>query len=361
MPDNSNYEQYQELDFLNDPSFQDGVIDPEGPAAAFWQTWLSEHPAQQEAAAHARRILVGIGFKEHYPDEQRVGAALQRMLAVIDGEIQPAIDREMQPVIDGEMRPVIDEEMRPHHGRRVVHLRRWVAAAAILLLVAATAVLINLSTNHRITLATPYASTRTLHWADSSLIVLNAHSSLSYNHRDPREVWLKGEAWFKVKKTEASYRGFRVHTSGLTVEVLGTSFDIRERRGRTEVALEEGKIRLLFEGGAHTDIVMAPGERVVFDTVAHTVARMRDSFATGNFSSWKEGRLTMTDANLSQIIAYIEDNYGKKIILEDPQLGEKKIRGDLLLDDLDDILFVLSKVADIRIVQQQDTILFRRR
>jgi ferric-dicitrate binding protein FerR (iron transport regulator) len=105
---------------------------------------------------------------------------------------------------------------------------------------------------------------------------------------------------------------------------------------------------------------MSPGERVAFDTIAHTVARTRDTFTTGNFSSWKEGRLTLTDANLSQIVAYIEDNYGKKIILEDRQLGEKKIRGDLLLDNLDDILFVLSKVADIHIVQQQDTILFRR-
>jgi ferric-dicitrate binding protein FerR (iron transport regulator) len=200
---------------------------------------------------------------------------------------------------------------------------------------------------------------RTLYLPDSSKLVLNAHSSVRYagNWRpgQVREVWLDGEGYFDVRQDKAAT--FLVHTKDLTVEVLGTAFDIRNRRGKTEVVLETGRIRVQFPAGIHEDLVLAPGDRVIYDPVktelAHTVT------VPENYTSWKDKKLM--EPTVGDILDYLEDNYHKTFILEDPTLADKKIGGVILLDNLNDALFALSTVLNVNIIQQQDTIILKKR
>ena len=94
----------------------------------------------------------------------------------------------------------------------------------------------------RYTVNTDYGKISRLVVPDSSVVVLNANSTIKYEKKwdknAPRELWLNGEAFFDVKHLDndhkiENYERFIVHTNNTTVEVLGTSFDIRERRGRT--------------------------------------------------------------------------------------------------------------------------------
>jgi len=331
---NGHYASYGVPEFICDPFFQDWIIDPEGESAAWWKDWIARHPEKASETTQARQLLQSMYFEEHIPSED----AAQRSLAAVRGKIT------QEPTV-----PV-------RHMRRI----GWAAAAiAGVVLCAGLGYLLTGRHNTQLSYATPYGEMRTLYLPDSSRLILNAHSSVRYTGAwqtgQAREVWLDGEAFFDVRSVAAST--FLVHTKDLTVEVLGTAFDIRGRRGKTEVVLQSGKIKVRFTAGSHADLVMAPGDRITFDPATAVLAHT--TTAPEKYTSWKDRRLT--DASIGEILQYLEDNYHKTFILENPALAEKKIGGVILLDNLDDALFALSTVLNANLIHHQDTIIIRPR
>lgn len=83
-----------------------------------------------------------------------------------------------------------------------------------------------------------------LYLPDSSVVILNAASSLSYSKSgwdERRSVKLNGEAFFAVRKGS----DFVVETSSGVVQVLGTEFNVRDRSGLLEVVCYEGLVQLI--------------------------------------------------------------------------------------------------------------------
>jgi ferric-dicitrate binding protein FerR (iron transport regulator) len=336
------YARFTLSDFIGDPFFQDWVIHPEGETAAFWAAWTKEHPEKAEMIREARMLLESLRFEEQWPKEEEV----QQSLANAREMIAAGMGKVVMLPLDGQ------------RGR----IRRFGWAAAVIAGIGIATTIGYLSKSHRPaeqSYATPYGEMHTLYLPDSSKLVLNAHSSVRYagNWRpgQAREVWLDGEGYFAVRSARAS--SFLVHTKDLTVEVLGTAFDIRNRRGKTEVVLETGKIRVLFPAGNHADLVMAPGDKIIYDPdkteLAHTVT------VPENYTSWKDKKLVEPTAG--DILHYLEDNYHKTFILEDPAIARTKIGGVILLDNLNDALFALSTVLNVTIIQRQDTIILKKR
>jgi len=326
------YADYGMPDFICDPFFQDWILHPDGESAAFWEEWVRQHPEKTNAIEEATLLLRSIQFRVEYPAEDRIQQSLLAAREKIKG-------------MDG--------------ASPVVRIRRigWAAAAAAVIGIAGY-FLIGGHSDQR-SYATPYAETHTIYLPDSSTLVLNAHSSVRYNQDwrrgQAREVWLDGEAYFDVRAMAAST--FLVHVKELTVEVLGTAFDIRSRRGKTAIVLQSGKIRVRFPAGAHDDIIMAPGDKIVYDPAKAALAHMET--VPENYTSWKDGKLT--GATAGEIIEYLEDNYHKTIILDNQTLAQRKIGGVILLDNLDDALFALSTVLNVNIIQQQDTLILKPR
>jgi transmembrane sensor len=335
------YSRFTLSDFTNDPFFQDWVIHPEGEAASFWEDWLLRHPEKTEMIREARTLLESIHFVEQFPSDEQVEQSL-------------ASARER--IAEGGGR-VVALPLDRQRGR----IRRIGWAAAVIAGIGIAGAIGYLSTSRHpveLSYATPYGEMRTLYLPDSTKLVLNAHSTVRYTNWRPgqtREVWLDGEGYFDVRPEQNSI--FRVHTKDLTVEVLGTTFDIRNRRGKTEVVLETGKIKIRFPEGSHEDLVMQPGDKIIYDPVvsqiAHTVT------VPQNYTSWKDKKLV--EPTVGDILDYLEDNYHKTFILEDPSFAGKKIGGVILLDDLNDALFALSTVLDATIIQRKDTIIFKKR
>ncbi|MEW7292674.1 FecR family protein [Aquimarina sp. 2304DJ70-9] len=90
--------------------------------------------------------------------------------------------------------------------------------------------------NEKISLALP----------DASAVVLNAKSEIVYNKRnwnDKREVVLDGEAFFKVAKGST----FDVITDAGKVSVLGTQFNVKNRKGYFEVQCFEGLVNVQYD------------------------------------------------------------------------------------------------------------------
>ena len=96
------------------------------------------------------------------------------------------------------------------------------------------------------TISTQYAERAEVILPDASEIVLNADSEVSYSKKKwdkKRNVSLKGEAFFKVAKGKR----FTVTTPEGTVAVLGTQFNVENRKGLFEVTCFEGLVSVTFQ------------------------------------------------------------------------------------------------------------------
>lgn len=346
MTDKNKYLEFSQADFLCDEFFQDWIFKKTEENDSFWQAWLKEHPEKKEMLEASGKLLESLRFREDWPEEDRVNASLEESLRLIG-------------------------EMEASGGRtpaRVVRIRRFLRVAALFVLVAGIGAFIYKYSRKesRMEIATSYGSIKNITLPDNSSIVLNANSKISYNKNwtegKPREIWLEGEAFFNVKHLDADNKiteqeRFLVHIDDMTVEVLGTSFDVRQRRGKTEVVLQSGKVKILLNDRNSSHIIMKPGQKVSIEhlTKQYTID---STVKPDEYISWIDKKLQLTNASLNQIIQYLEDNFGCKIVLQDSVLGNRRIQGIILLDNLDDALFVISNVLNVKIEKEDNMIFF---
>lgn len=352
-PDYKDYVQCTSRDLICDPLFQQWVMVPTVAGDAFWEGLVRRYPATRVPVEEAKMLLTSLSFRIDAPGDEMANSSFNKVAAQLGwmpGN-QEAIAEAPAPV-------------------RSIRRRVWWSSVAAAAVIAILLLLVNRqpgADGEKIAHETAYGSKKQVTLPDGSVVVLNAHSAIEYpsnwEQLAVREVRLTGEGYFQVTKqlvagTQAP-QAFRVKTDNLVVEVLGTSFDIRERRGITEVVLETGRIALHFNNPAHKDITMQPGDRVVYDPARQEPAR--DTANAKDFSAWKHNRLILKDPNVGEIIRYLEDNYGKKIILEDPRMAERAITGPIYYDNLNDALFILSTVLNTQVIKQDSIIVLRPR
>lgn len=105
---------------------------------------------------------------------------------------------------------------------------------------------------------------------DGSSVILNGNSSVRFKESsstdEDREVWINGEGFFDVKHTLQDQK-FIVHVSdAINVQVLGTRFNVKIRRGKTEVMLEEGKVQMnLNQAGIPDTVTLKPNQLVTIE------------------------------------------------------------------------------------------------
>jgi transmembrane sensor len=340
------YSHFKESDFLSDAYFQEWVYAPTPETEQFWQQVIQTFPQQKTTILQAHLYLRNITFQQQQPSEEVVAASLEKHLKMVQALQEQAV--------------VPTENIRP----ALFSVRNLLKVAAIV----GGAVLLTYSyffyqdKYNRQVAQTGFGEMRHVLLPDGSGVDLNGNSSISYKKEwksgQPREVWLNGEAFFDVVHLPSGK--FLVHTKDLTVTVLGTVFDIRQRRSKTEVVLQSGKIKLSFNNGTSQEMLMKPGEIVTYNDAAQKIESA--PIAAEKFSAWKKHQLILTNPSVADILAYLEDNFGRNIIVEDKQLTKRSINGPILLNTLDDALFVLSTVLNTEIIKKDSgTIIMRPR
>ncbi len=144
---------------------------------------------------------------------------------------------------------------------------------------------------------------------DTSNVTLNALSSLTFNEKDwktNREVSLEGEAYFKVAKGAR----FDVRTSAGIVTVLGTQFNVKNRKGHFEVICYEGLVSVTHNGS--TTKLPAKSSFVVIDgniTGSNGVV--------ANQPSWTQNESTFKSIPFELVLQEFERQYGVSILAND--------------------------------------------
>ncbi|RFM27679.1 FecR family protein [Deminuibacter soli] len=311
--------------FLEDAGFIGWLTGTDTAQAKAWGEWMNAHPEMQPVADAAARI-----FNElHVPE------------TVAESQVNQAEAR-LQQALRGT-------------GKTVNLYRKWIgiaAAAAVLAVVAAGFFLYRNNTPNPL-LQTSYGQTTSKVLPDGSEVMMNANSTIEYTNGwqdgKDREVWLKGEAFFHVKKTPNKSR-FIVHTGTVDVIVTGTKFNVDTRDSLMHILLTEGSVTLKTNDGQ--EIHMKPGDYALLDSQHHLQLK---TAREESVLAWKEHKLVFDNTPIKDVVTAIEQQYGLHVKLADEATGRQTVSGILPNDSLDVLLQSLEGLT-YKITRDQDTI-----
>jgi len=205
-------------------------------------------------------------------------------------------------------------------------------------------------------LEVPFKTTYKVVLQDGTRVWLNAGSTLDFpsefSSRE-RKVQLSGEAYFEV--THNDKKKFVVETNGMSVQVLGTTFNVKAYKDESVIytTLMEGSVSVKDKSGRILKIV--PGEQAAYDRDQNEmVMRFVD---TSLYTSWKEGSFDFENAPLDDILRRVGRWYGLDIVYLRPNLKSTVFSGKMkMYDSVEDVLRKFEKSGDLHFELEKNTI-----
>ncbi|PRD52027.1 FecR family protein [Sphingobacterium gobiense] len=331
------YDVYTTQDFLTDLDFVKSVKYPDHAEARRWAAWRAAQPPNAAAYDEALFYLRGI-------------LGLERLVPT-----QLYADQLYMDIEEG------IEKSRRDKKRKMRRL--WVyriSAAAVLLCTGLFWYFTSL-----ITVTTGNGEIQMVQLPDSSVVQLNANSSIVYRRAlmwlDNREVRVTGEALFDVKHiTTGSFLlspapAFIAYSGDIAVEVLGTKFNIKNRDAKTTVSLLEGKIALRNVNLPDEVKVLEAGDVATY--AERNVPEIeKNAEAVAQASAWVEKNLVATNLSVEELIDEFRYIYGREIVVTDTTLLKTRIDGRISLNTAENVIYSLANILQANIRLDQDTI-----
>lgn len=182
------------------------------------------------------------------------------------------------------------------------------------------------------TLVIPYGSRSNITLADGTRVWLNAGSRLIYPSRfvdKTREVFLSGEAFFEVEKSEK--QPFTVKTADMQLEVLGTKFNVSAYPEDFAVltTLAEGSVEIKSTSVAKREkgVLLVPGQMAYFNK--KTMQTQVQKVNLEEYTGWTEGLFYFSNTDFNRVIKKLERFYNIQFQFDDPLKGGIQISGKL--------------------------------
>jgi hypothetical protein len=202
-------------------------------------------------------------------------------------------------------------------------------------------------------LVVPFGKKANVKLSDGSRIWVNAGSRIifpnSFSGKN-REIYLVGEAYFEVMHDHK--KPFLVKTSTVTIQVLGTSFNVSSYPDDDFVSavLKEGKIRIEENdaGFFSSSVELSPNQMAVFkkDGNGIKVSKTNHEF----YTAWKDGLLKFENAEINSLIIKVERFYNISIALKNATVGKERITGKLDLNaGMPEVFEYISKVSQAEV------------
>jgi transmembrane sensor len=206
---------------------------------------------------------------------------------------------------------------------------------------------------------------------DNTQVWLNADSKLSYddnmNNGKTRTVYLTGEAFFDV--TKRPDQPFIIHTSKISIKVLGTAFNVKAYPGDkiTETTLIRGMVELSVNARPEKKIILKPNEKfaLIDSTFSGRTAKANDHRADNNSQqmivasveplvvadkeyleeiSWVDNMLVFKNETMQELLPKLERWYDIKIELENEAVKNYHYTGVFENESVKDALDAMSLI-----------------
>ncbi|WP_419657186.1 FecR family protein [Desulfosarcina variabilis] len=204
-------------------------------------------------------------------------------------------------------------------------------------------------TFHPYSTATGEQKTVTL--SDGSILKMNVSSSvLVHMTKAYRRVEMNnGEIFFIVKPD--SRRPFEVHTSKGLVRVLGTAFNVKDRKGGMAVDVDHGKVQVQSVPKGPEDrrvraLTLLAGHGADIDSTGRL-----DPVRTSNIQqvlAWQQHQVVFKNTPLSSVLQELALYHKANIKLASEELGQKRITGTFDMLNLEQTLGIIATAASLQ-------------
>lgn len=327
----------------------------------YWEDWISNQGNRLQDVLTAKKIVLELERAKHTVPEDRKYRNWNRLddqITIPQNKLEPFQEAVSSPSSLG-----------------------WIltaAASVMLLVVTLLAIeytdLVNIPAPGTVdeppvpallTTSTDFGEQKIISLDSGTRITLNANSSATYFdgwvYEDTVQVRLQGEAFFDVppRKSEEG-PVFQVKTDDGNIHVLGTRFMVNTWDEKTKVVLEKGKVAIARESlsQSRNGTILKPNELAEFSRsfTDITIKSVNAKF----YTSWAKGFFAFDRTPLRAVADRIEKIFGKEVVIADQELSKDRVSGSVENDDLQVLLSTLSRTLQIRIIEQEDQIIFKK-
>lgn len=324
-------------DFVMDEDFIRWVHEKNKADNDFWEDWLSQNEDKYMAVAEARRILESIGTEQNVISEDEKQREIERLMHTIRGHSQ-----------------------KPEQKARIVTISKkwWYVAATLLFAILSTAIyfiVVSDKESAKFDYAAITPSKRlienintsenaiTLKLPDESTVELAANSRIAYANSfgssGTRDVYLSGEAFFKVTKNPA--RPFRVFANEIVTKVLGTSFTVRsfEKDSVIQVTVRTGKVSVYSQATNTREtslpnqlggIILTPNQELVYEKTMQKFQKgLLDNPVVILPDTEYQKNMLYEDVSLVKVFAQLSKMYGVNIVYDNELLEKCTVNANL--------------------------------
>lgn len=183
--------------------------------------------------------------------------------------------------------------------------------------------------------------------SDGTKVWMNAASSIRYPVKfaaDSRTVYASGEVYLEVAKD--SRRPFSVVVDGMSIEVLGTCFNVRAylHENETKVVLSEGKIATRVGEKKYT---LTPGNQLSLEESSGKIDIRKVDVA--DVLAWRRGFYVFKKCNLTEVASTLQYWYDVEIVLKGEVAARTTYTGVVNKEEAIEVFLArLEKVSDVK-------------
>lgn len=194
------------------------------------------------------------------------------------------------------------------------------------------------------TLIVPYGRRSRIDLADGSRVWLNSGSRMEFPSRfsgKTRNITMTGEIYIEVAPDKA--KPFYVNTPQMTVNVLGTKFNINsyEGTGEQSVVLVEGRVKV--QVANNQSLILKPNEMALY---ANNTLNQQTVDVTRHIS-WINGYLTFDRTPISEVLKKVERYYNISFAMgNNINLQKRTCTGKIYLsENIDNVMMTISLLS----------------
>lgn len=200
-----------------------------------------------------------------------------------------------------------------------------------------------------------YGEKRRLMFSDSTRVVLNSRTKLSYPDnfgRNERRIRLFGEAYFEVNKDKTP---FIIETGRFEIQVLGTAFNVKayDEDEIVSVEVNEGRVEVSMP---EATLVLKRKEKVTLNTRTGEIMKeiVRNE---GHSFAWIQGWLYFDRTPIRDIARELERIYGCRIVFKEGQEFNNLISGEHDNRSLESVLQSIEYTSGIKYMKKDNEVL----
>lgn len=194
----------------------------------------------------------------------------------------------------------------------------------------------------------PFGKIFEVELSDGTLVHLNSGTKIKYPvkflNTGKREVFIEGEAYFKVAKDKN--HPFVVHSDQVDVEVLGTEFNFSSYKEDAEIntVLVEGSVKMSNAITPNDDVMLKPGSKGSWHKADYSISV--EEVDIENYTGWINGELVFRNSSFSNMAKKLERKYNVSIQNNNLRLNEIKLnaRFSTEIERIEDVLKSISEI-----------------